>query len=86
LDLRPRSSIYRTGLLLSNSIGCGDQAYVGNYQAIFYHVITHLPPYEVGDRILQIQIPGYTYIEFEEVDSLDDTDRGEGGHGSTGVK
>jgi dUTP pyrophosphatase len=43
-----------------------------------------MPKYEVGDRIGQIKI-GTTYpIEFVEVDELSDTERGDGGYGSTG--
>lgn len=44
----------------------------------------NMPKYEVGDRIGQIKI-GVTFpIEFVEVDSLNDTERGEGAYGSTG--
>lgn len=41
-------------------------------------------PYKVGDRIAQIVIVPYPQICFNEVDTLNDSDRGEGGHGSTG--
>ena len=41
-------------------------------------------PYDVGDRIAQLIIIPYPHIEFEEVDELSDTDRGDNGHGSTG--
>lgn len=44
-------------------------------------------PYNVGDRIAQIMIVPYPKVIFEEVDSKDDlgeTERGDGGHGSTG--
>ena len=40
--------------------------------------------YEVGDRVGQIIILPYPYIDFEEVDNLSDTERGTGGYGSTG--
>lgn len=85
-DLRPRSSIHKTGLLLSNSVGTGDFSYIGQYKAVFYHAIPSLPPYEVGERILQMQTTQAVDIEFVEVDELDDTDRGVGGFGSTGNK
>lgn len=42
-------------------------------------------PYEVGDRICQAVIIPYPYIEFEEVDELSKTERGEGGFGSSDV-
>lgn len=84
LDLRARSSIHKTGLILSNCIGTGDEDYRGEYKAVFYHVIPSLPEYEVGDKILQIQLVGRLNVVFEEVTELEDTVRGEGGFGSTG--
>ena len=41
-------------------------------------------PYEVGDKIAQLIIMPYPKIEFKVVDELSTTERGEGGHGSTG--
>lgn len=84
LDLRARSSIHKTGMILSNGIGTGDHQYCGCYKAVFYKIIKELPDYEAGDRILQIQVPGNIDLEFELVDELDETERGEGGFGSTG--
>jgi dUTP pyrophosphatase len=40
--------------------------------------------YEVGDRIAQLIIMPYPHIEFEEVEELTETERGDGGYGSTG--
>lgn len=84
LDLRARSSIYKTGLILSNCIGTGDEDYRGEYKAVFYKVVPNLPEYEVGDKILQIQLVGRLNMKFVEVEELDETVRGEGGFGSTG--
>jgi dUTP pyrophosphatase len=84
LDLRSRSSIHKTGLILSNCIGTGDEEYRGEYQAVFYHVIPTLPPYEVGDRILQIQLKTREDVIFEITNELSDTTRGAKGFGSTG--
>ena len=84
LDIRPRSSIHKTGLVLSNSIGTGDEDYRGEYMCIFYHIIKTLPPYEVGDRIAQIQLRNRENINFIEIDELTDTQRGSEGFGSTG--
>lgn len=84
LDLRPRSSIYKTGMVLSNSVGTVDDLYRGEVSAIFYHVFTDMPRYRVGDRIGQIKLGVTLPMEFEEVDNLGDTERGDGGFGSTG--
>lgn len=84
LDLRPRSSIWKTGMVLSNSVGTVDDLYRGEVSAVFYHVFPNMPRYRVGDRIGQIKL-GFTLpIEFEEVDVLGETARGDGGYGSTG--
>lgn len=84
-DFRARSSIHKTGMILSNSIGTGDYGYTGEYKAVFYKIIPELPDYEVGDRILQMQMTtSITPLEFEEVEDFEETDRGDGGFGSTG--
>jgi len=84
----PRSSIRKTGLHLSNSVGVIDSGYRGEIQATFKKIqgITNdeLENYKVGDRICQIMIIPYPPIEFKEVDELTNTERGEGGFGSTG--
>ena len=82
LDLRPRSSIYKTGMVLSNSVGTVDD--LGEVSAIFYHVFPDMPRYRVGDRIGQIKLGITLSLEFEEVDELGETARGDGGYGSTG--
>ena len=84
IDLRPRSSIYKTGMVLSNCTGTIDEIYTGEVSAVFYHVIEELQEYNVGDRIGQIKLGFTSPIEFEEVDDLSETERGECGYGSTG--
>jgi dUTP pyrophosphatase len=84
LDFRPRSSVWQTGMVLSNCTGTIDELYTGEVSAVFYHIMPNMPKYEVGDRIGQIKI-GVTFpIEFVEVEELDKTTRGDGGYGSTG--
>ena len=81
----PRSSIRKTGLQLSNSVGVIDSGYRGELQATFRkHKGVASSKYEVGDRICQIMIIPHPEIEFEEVEELNNTERGEGGFGSTG--
>ena len=84
LDFRPRSSVWQTGMVLSNCEGTIDELYTGEVSAVFYHIMSNMPKFAVGDRIGQIKI-GVTFpIEFIEVEELDKTARGEGGYGSTG--
>lgn len=86
IDLRPRSSIYKTGMILSNCEATIDEGYRGEVAAIFYHVKPELPRYKVGDKLGQIKI-GITFpIEFEEKNKLDESTRGKKGFGSSGEK
>ena len=84
----PRSSIRKTRLQLSNSVGVIDSGYRGELQATFNKITTTIEnqknDYKVGDRICQIMIIPHPTIELEEVDELTNTERGEGGFGSTG--
>jgi dUTP pyrophosphatase len=81
----PRSSVRKYELALSNSVGVIDSGYRGELQATFKKTngLDSLA-YKVGDRIAQIMIIPHPPIEFDEVAELSDTERGEGGFGSTG--
>lgn len=84
IDFRPRSSVWETGMVLSNCEGTIDELYRGEVSAVFYHVMPNMPRYKVGDRIGQIKL-GFTLpIVFVEVDDLNNTKRGTKGYGSTG--
>lgn len=80
----PRSSITtKTSLTLGNCVGVIDSDYRGTVKFQFRPI----PPgkkYNVGDRIGQIIIMPLPLVNFEEVGELNDTDRGQGGFGSTG--
>jgi len=83
----PRSSIRKTDLALSNCVGVIDSGYRGELQATFNKINHHSvrkEDYKIGDRIAQIIILPYPQIEFTEVEELSNTERGEGGFGSTG--
>lgn len=81
----PRSSIRRTRLSLSNSVGVIDSGYRGEIQATFNLTnSSETTIYSVGERVCQLMIIPYPKINFIEVDELSDSDRGEGGFGSTG--
>jgi dUTP pyrophosphatase len=83
----PRSSVRKTRLMLSNCVGVIDSGYRGELQATFNKINNDSVSendYKVGDRIAQIMIIPHPDIQFEEADELSDTERGEGGFGSTG--
>ena len=78
----PRSSIRKTDLILSNSVGVIDAGYRGEIQATFKK--TGGAVYKIGDRGAQLIIIPHPIIEWNEVNELNNTERGEGGFGSTG--
>ncbi len=84
----PRSSIRNTDLQLSNAVGVIDSGYRGELQATFNRKRVMAEEggflYGIGDRVCQIIIIPHPSIEFEEVNELSNTERGEGGFGSTG--
>ena len=84
IDFRPRSSVWKTGMVLSNCEGTIDELYTGEVYAVFYHVFPNMQRYKVGQRIGQIKIGTTSPIEFEEVDELSETERADGSYGSTG--
>ena len=81
----PRSSIRNTELILSNSVGVVDAGYRGELQATFNksNGLDSLA-YKVGDRVCQLIIIPHPIVELEEVNELNNTERGAGGFGSTG--
>lgn len=85
--LFPRSSVYKTGQQLTNSVGVVDSGYRGEIMLKYTRNIneTERVAYSPGDRIGQLIILPYPQVEFEEVDHLSNTERGSGGYGSTGV-
>ena len=82
----PRSSNRKTDCYMCNHVGVVDSGYRGEIMFSFKsrdrNFVTK--PYEVGDRIGQAIIIPYPTIEYVEVDELSETERGTGGHGSTG--
>jgi dUTP pyrophosphatase len=89
--LVPRSNLTKHYWVLNNSFGVIDSDYRGEWMAVFTAVPSSLfneyqPfPYSVGDRVAQIYFERVMDVEFEEVEELDSSERGEGGFGSTGV-
>lgn len=84
-QIRPRSGLaLRDGITMLNSPGTIDADYRGEVKVI---AINHgSEPWTVrhGDRMAQMVISTVPAVQIQEVERLDETDRGEGGFGSTG--
>lgn len=87
--LFPRSSNSKKDLLLTNSVGVIDSGYRGEVELRFKPILNgkleNIKTYEVGDRVGQIMIVPYPKIEFVETENLSQSQRGDGGFGSTGL-
>ena len=74
----------KRGLAPANKVGVIDSDYRGEIMVALYNQSNETKVITSGDRIAQIIIQPVTQFEFNEVDELSDTTRGEGGFGSTG--
>lgn len=88
--LFPRSSNRKTNAYLCNHVGVLDSGYRGEVMLSFKTRDSKLvaqpqAPYKVGDRIGQIIVVAYPLIKYIESEELSETERGIGGHGSTGA-
>lgn len=79
-----RSSVYKVGDVLCNSVGVIDSDYRGEIIFKFYNVMSTGKKYNIGDRIGQLVIIPIPDIELVEVNELNNTERGANGFGSTG--
>lgn len=85
----PRSSVSKKDVRLSNSVGVIDSGYRGEVMAKFDILPGSRPQYEgtynEGERCMQMIILPYPQIELLEAENLTNSDRGEGGFGSSGT-
>ena len=83
--LLPRSSIYKTGHMMANSVGVIDSTYRGVLKAPVVATMRGAQGFLDGQRYFQIVAPNMGKIHYiRQVSELPNTERGEGGFGSTG--
>ena len=85
-QVRPRSGLaLKHGISLVNTPGTIDADYRGEIGIIVINLSDQ--PYTItdGERIAQLVIKEYVHVTWEQVDRIDETERGEGGFGHTGV-
>lgn len=86
-QVRPRSGLaLKHGITVLNSPGTIDADYRGELGVLLVNLSTEPFVIEAGERIAQMVIARHEQGEFELVAELDQTERGEGGYGHTGVK
>lgn len=83
-ELLPRSSMFKKGLLLANSVGIIDPGYRGEIMAPIWRINDEVSWPELPCRCLQLILKPLVLANCIEVDKLDETERNEGGFGSTG--
>jgi dUTP pyrophosphatase len=86
-QVRPRSGLaYKKGITVLNSPGTIDADYRGEIGVILVNLSEEEFVIENGERVAQLVIAKYEQAQWIEAENLDETDRGAGGFGSTGVK
>ena len=85
--IRPRSGMaYKHGISVINTPGTIDADYRGEIGVILVNLSNEDFTIENGERIAQLIIAKHERADWVQVETLSETDRGEGGFGSTGVK
>lgn len=73
----------KKGLRPANCVGVIDSDYRGEVKVVLHNDSKEIQYIKGGDRIAQLIFIKYDTVDFKEVEELEDTDRGEGGFGST---
>ncbi len=87
MQIRPRSGMaLKHGITLANSPGTVDADYRGEIGIIVINLSDKSFTINDGDRICQMVITRYSHVEWEQVERIDETVRGDGAFGHTGVE
>jgi dUTP pyrophosphatase len=85
-QIRPRSGLaFKHGIGIVNSPGTIDADYRGEIKVLLVNLSDQVFELCAGDRIAQMIISRYEKVSWEQVDVLNETTRGTGGYGHTGV-
>ena len=85
LQIRSRSGLASRGLVVANSPGTVDSTYTGEVGVILWNVSNGIHPLEKGMRVAQLVLNKVPEVQWQIVDELEESERGEGGFGSSGV-
>ena len=85
-DIQPRSGLAaKYGVTVANSPGLCDPDYRGEIKVILINLSNENFVVNPGERIAQLVVRHFEKVEWNEVATLDETERGEGGFGHTGI-
>ncbi len=86
LQVRSRSGMaLKMGVIVANQPGTVDQSYTGEIGVILYNISNYEYLVKPGDKIAQAVIAPVLYVNFEEINEINETTRGSSGFGSTGT-
>ena len=86
IQVRPRSGLaFKKGITVLNSPGTIDADYRGEISVLLVNLSSELFVIDDGERIAQLVLASHEQARWQEVEILEDSDRGQGGFGSTGT-
>ena len=86
IQVRPRSGLaFKKGITVLNSPGTIDADYRGEIGVLLVNLSSEPFVIEDGERIAQLVLASHEQASWQEVEILEDSDRGQGGFGSTGT-
>jgi dUTP pyrophosphatase len=86
IQVRPRSGLaFKKGITVLNSPGTIDADYRGEIGVLLVNLSSEPFVIEDGERIAQLVLASHEQAQWQEVEILEDSDRGQGGFGSTGT-
>ena len=86
-QIRPRSGLAaKYGITVTNCVGTIDSDYIGEIGVSLINLSNETFVVHPGERIAQMVVAKYEKVTWNEVTTLDETERGSGGFGSTGLK
>jgi len=83
LQVRARSGLASKGIIVANGVGCVDSDYRGEVGVILCNYSGMPVLFNTGDRICQLKLSYAPQVYWNMVDEIEETERGEGGFGST---
>jgi dUTP pyrophosphatase len=86
-QVRPRSGLaFKHGITVLNSPGTVDADYRGEIKVLLVNLSAETFIIEAGERIAQLVVSAHEKVNWLKSESLNETERGAGGYGSTGIK